>query len=1102
VVVLGLPLLLLAASAQLLPGALWFRELGQLHVLRGIAAAQAELWLVVTATGTPFIALNLCVALSRARVARTRATSAAVVAASLLGATAVASSAARHWQTFLLWRHRQPFGVTDPTSGKDVGYFVFSLPFELQAARVLLALVAAAVVAVALVYLARGELAVKPRRVSAAAQAHFAALGAALLLVVAWRLHLARYALELRQSADGFAGARYADVHVRAPGLTALSVLAALTAPACIFARRQARWMLAALLVALASLATWVPALVQRFAVDPNPLLSEQPFIQRSIAATRGAFGLDGIELHPYAPAGGVRARDISSERLADVQVWDSRVLEARMRDLVTETPYFRPRRATPDTARVGGRRRLTIGSTRELDLRLAGDSARSWANDRLSYTHGLGLPRFSATDIERGGQPRLVDSGLRRGQPRIYFGDFAASAPPWVLVGTRRSEVDLPGASGYHYTGPAGIALSSMLARAVFALGLGSKDLLISHDLTPRSRVLLHRDVHDRLTTLAPFVHWDAHPAAVAVGGRIAYIVDGYTTSASYPNVARVALGAASVSYARAAVRATVDAFTGRTRLYLIDESDPIARAWAAAFPALLGRPEAMPRWLRDRARYPVELFKAQATAYERFHTTRADVFASGSSVWSPPTSLSGSIEVAGEIRFDADDEDDLRRPLRPEYKLAPPPGHTTPRLVLSTSYSPRSGQNLVATLDGWTDDAGRPHLASRTLAANPITLGPAQVSRLVFSMPRVSELLGLRNLELRDLHKSSLDTVSLGRPHLLYLPGGIVQIQSLYKGTSGPGVSRLIGVTAYVNGRAGVGSTIADAVRQALHEPPGVQVLKPHGPAVVGTPVELPFRVRNARRELMTITSPDGRTRVRRSIEAGLGAVSWVPAAPGSVRVHVAVDGMDGSRVSAIMAFRVLSPGPAVEVTVAPRRARVGRRVRFRFKVEHALSEVAEVSTRYGTFTDSYRLRAGTGIVDWTPVTPGPARLLVRVRGRDGQTASDSAKLTVSRARRAAAPRRRPAATPAVTLLDVPQRAIAGRQAQIAFEAAGEAVARITGDDGEARVWLFDHAAGRMAFRWTPPRPGAYRLTISAQRRDGTTAQTTRALTVTART
>jgi len=597
---------------------------------------------------------------------------------------------------------------------------------------------------------------------------------------------------------------------------------------------------------------------------------------------------------------------------------------------------------------------------------------------------------------------------------------------------------------------------------------------------------------VRDRLATLAPFIHWDAHPAALAVQGRIVFMVDGYTTSAAYPYAERVVLGGTSVSYARSAVRATVDAFSGQVRLYLTDESDPIARAWAAAFPSLFRRPEAMPAWLRDRARYPIDLFDAQATAYERFHTTRADVFASGSDVWSPPTSLSGSIEVAGDIRFDEDDEDDLRRPMRPEYKFSPPPGQTTPRLVLATNYSPRRGQSLVASLDGWVDDRGHAHLGSRILPRDPITLGPAQVSRLVFSTPRVSELLGLKNLELRDLDKSSLDAVSLGRPHLLYLSRGIVQIQSLYKGASGPGVSRMIGVTAFLNGRAGLGSDVDDAVRQALHEPPAVDVLRPRGRPVVGTPVELPFRVQHARSEVITITSPVGRQEVRRSTEEGLGRITWIPTAPGRVRVRVAVEGADGSRTDGSTAFRVLSRPPDVRVTRAPAGARVGRAVRFSFKVADALSEVAEVSTREGTFTRRYRIRRGTGLVEWTPTTAGPAVLRIRARGREGQTASDSARFSVAPGARVVAP--------TVTVLQVPDRATVGRESKVAFSVARSrlVVARIAGDGADARVWRFVRLAGRVAFAWTPTVPGSYRLTVRAQSNSGTTTEATVPLTV----
>jgi len=220
-------------------------------------------------------------------------------------------------------------------------------------------------------------------------------------------------------------------------------------------------------------------------------------------------------------------------------------------------------------------------------------------------------------------------------------------------------------------------------------------------------------------------------------------------------------------------------------------------------------------------------------------------------------------------------------------------------------------------------------------------------------------------------------------------------------------------------------------------------------------------------------------------------VGTVAWVPTAPGPVRVRVAVDGLDGSRTSAGTTFRVLSRAPAVRVTQVHRRVRAGRSVTFSFKVADALSEVAEVSTPDGTFTRRYRLRKGTGFFEWTPTAAGPAELRVSVRGREGQTAIASAKLTVEPGPSAAAP--------AVTLLEVPDRALAGRKADIAFSADGarEAVARIAGEDGEAHEWRFSRPVGRVAFAWTPARAGDYRLTVSAQASGGTTTQTTIPLT-----
>ncbi len=855
-----------------------------------------------------------------------------------------------------------------------------------------------------------------------------------------------------------------------------------------------------------------VPALVQRFSVDPNPLLREAPYLVRSTTATRYALGLDRIAIEPYAPTGRVTAADYASveRRLDRVATWDAWLLGDRMRQMVSDTPYFRPDQPALDVVRVDGRLQPTVVSARELDPGSTRLGAQSWSSDRLAYTHGLGLIRFSATDVGPDREPRLLDSGLGVRQPRIYFGDLPGAdasaaggassifAPtpessiphsPWVLVDTERAEVDIRASLGspraaYHYQGPAGIQLSSWERRAVFAAALGSKQLLLSDDITSRSRILLHRDVHERLATLAPFLHWDSDAVPLDIGGRILFVVDGYTTSTHYPYAAQTDLGGTQVSYARASVRATVDAYTGRVRIYLTEPDDPIARAWAEAFPSLFLPGDAMPAAVQARARYPRDLFEAQATAFERFHTESPDVLASGSDVWSRPVALAGPLEVAGGVDFDESDEDDLRLTLQPAYAYATPPGRAQPQLALTTYFVPRQGQNLVATLTGWVDAQGRTRLVSRSLPRDPVTLGPAQISRLVFATPRVRNLLGLRNLEIRDLDTSSLDAVFLGLPHILFVPGGVVQVQSLYEGSRGPGAARLLGITVFVNGRAGLGPDMASALRQVLNEPPSVDVARP-GQAVVGTPVTLRYRVENARREVITVTSGSGSARKRVTLRQGEGTVRWVPRRPGRVRFRVTVIGLDGTRTSDATGFRVLSRPPAVRIVRVPRQVVVGEPVRVPFRVDRGRRALAQVSTRTGiVFARLYLLRGHTGVVQWTPEAPGAAVLRIRARGGQGQTVSTSLRLRV-RPQVSSTP-------PSVTLVQVPDHLTAGEPATFVLQADGCRVVlgRISGPGEEVPVWRFPCPVGRGRISWTPAEPGTYRFTAVARGPEGLTA------------
>ena len=1121
VLLLGVPLLLAFAAARTLPDLLWFHEVGQSDVYRRLVLAKTEFRLLVIGTVAVFVWLNLLVAARDTWLQRRcRGVLASGAVAVAVGGV-FASATAGHWQTYLLWRHRQSFGVNDPVHGKDVGFFVFTLPFQLLVVGTVLWLVMVVAVGVVLVHAARGRVGLRPLRAAYDVQVHLALLAALFLLVVAWRLHLEEYRLELQQPGGSrtFAGAGYVDVHVRTPGLAALAALAVVLAVLCVAAplvvrvagERRSRRLLAvpATLVLLALVgAGLLPALVQRFTVDPNPLLSETPYLERSISATRDALGLDRVDVVPYTTQGDVVPADFPAvtQRLDRVNTWDTGLLGDRMRQLVTDTPFYRPDEPALDVVPVDGKPQPTVVSARELDLGPDEESTQTWSNNRLAYTHGLGLVRFSGTDVGADRGPRLLDTGLGLRQPRIYFGSFPSTGlavgedpalaftsargladSSWVLVDTKRPEVDIasPLASprpAYHYRGPAGIPLSSWERRALFAVALGSKQVLLSDDVTSGTRLLLHRDLGDRLRTLAPFVSWEDHVVPLTAHGHVVFVVDGYTTSRSYPYAEQVDLGGTPVAYARASFRATVDAYSGRTTVYLTDPEDPIARAWADAFPTLVRPDREMPSQLRSRLRYPADLFDAQATAYQRFHARQPDVFASGADQWARPLALSGPLEVAGDVDFDESDEDDLRLTLQPSYSYGVPPGHEKPTLLRNTYYSPNRGQNLVGTLTGWVDGRGRARLVSQSLPRNPVTLGPAQVSRLVFATPRVRNLLGLRNLEVRDLDTASLDSVILGRPHLLFLRGGLMQVQSLYEGSRGPGAARLLGVTVYVNGRAGLGPDVTSAARQALNAPPHVEIRRPAGPAVVGSRVQIKFRVSDARRELVTITTGKDRKRTRFTLSTGQGLVSVVPHAPGQVRVRVDVLGLDGTRITARSGFIVLSRPPAIKFLRTPHRAVVGEPVRIPFRVQRGRHAVVEVSTRAGiVFTRRYVLRDHRGVVDWTPETSGLAVVRLRAQGRQGQTVTASLRLRVHQ--------HAVTTSPTVSVLTVPEELSVGVPATFTLTADGcrVAVVRIRGPGDDVPVFRFPCPLPLGTFTWTPQEPGDHLLTAQARGRHG---------------
>ena len=852
---------------------LWFHELGQERVFWTILLSRWVGGMSVGLVTTLFLLTNFWIVERAAPKERgglapgpqvRRALLAGYVAVSV-GAGLVAGSVVgiASWQRILLWLHRQDFGVSDPVFHRDVGFYVFTFPLYQQLARWLFTVAAVALGTALLGYVANGALRMRPRPVAVtrAARAHLLVLAAILLLITAAMHRLGEFALELPHAGADPPGG-YTDVHVQLLWLRVLvigSLLAAAVLLLSAVLRRRSVILpaVALALVAVAELAGpgAIPSVVQRYFVDPQSLSRERPYIARQIRFTQLAYGVSQVAARSLPANKAISDRALRANRdvLANVQLWDPRVLQADIDEHESIGSFYSFPNITVDRYREGGRERSMILSERELDLRRLDPSGRTWANDRLAYTHGYGVVALPAGEVDTAGRPTFVNfnfgpgtSATRVRQPRLYYGVQPRGAQPWVVGRTGRSEIEKPlsGSSPepeFHYDGTGGFPVGGPLRRAVLALRFGDLNFMLSQTLDDTSRLMLHRDVRDRVRTLAPFLTWEDRPQVAVIDGRITFLLYGYTASDLYPYSTRIEVRGRRLNYIREAALATVDAFTGRVTVYATG-ADPILRAWQGVFPTLFEPLSRMPAAVRAHLRYPETLYDAQARVWATYHATDVEDFYTRVDDWQAPADLSGPLDQVGSIRFRpridrardrGDPQDDpVRAPrARPSYELARLPGERRERFVMSTTFTPHGQENLTGYLAGFVDGGGRPRLAQLTFPRSTLVLGPAQVARRILATPAVGDRLRLLNAETTDLGDRSVDAVQLGEPRVVPIGDSFLYVMPIYITAAGHGVTRLRLVTVYLNGNVGYGRDLNEAIERARRAPPPAGV--PAAPA-----------------------------------------------------------------------------------------------------------------------------------------------------------------------------------------------------------------------------------------------------------------------------
>ncbi len=876
VVAVGVLLLLWAVIAvtHLYTDLLWFREVGKARVFWGVLGARLLLCVVAATVTGAFVAANLLRARRQARRSRQqgdewpeptgrvgvvarqmRPLSVGVVVVLALGS---GLHAAGRWQALLLWRNRVPFGDADAQFHRDIGYYVFTLPLQrLVFGWLLFTLLAGLVVAGAAYFLLGGiRPALAGRRVAPEARAHLSLLVALVLLLKAWGYRLDQFSLVF--SPRGVVtGASYTDVHAQLPALRLMVLLAPVCALLVIATARSRGFALPAsglVLFALSSILVGgvYPTFVQRFQVAPQELQRELPYIQRNLDATRKAFALDRVETTEFAasedlPAATLRANDVT---VGNIRLWEPGVLKVGIQNLQAIGQYYEFSDVDVDRYPIGGTPRQVMISAREADPRNLDRSAQTWQNLHLAYTHGYGVVAAQVNTAEASGRPEFVVSSFdQQGtaipirQPRIYYGEPPPDTPRYLVAATRQPEVDAPGPGGqpqasFRYDGRGGIPLGGLLRRLAFAVRFHDVNLLISSNLTARSRMIMYRDLRDRLEKAAPFLQWDGDPYVAVVGGRIVFVRDGYTTTDTYPYSERIQMEAAArrdspsdrgvhgrANYLRNSVKAVVDAYDGTVTLYAFDEADPLLRAWRRAFPGLFEPRSAIPADLQAHLRYPEDLFAIQANRYAAYHITTAKDFYSKQDFWALPEDRSGQIRPslgAGATPLTVG-ETQQRARMRPYYLLVKLPGESREHFVLVMPFTPNNKQNMVAYMAARSDPDGYGTITLFNLPRSRTVFGPTQVNAQILADPDVAKELTLFNQQGSTVTLGNLLTVPIGNS-LLY-------VQPIFIQASQGAIPELRRVAAFLNNRLGYTATLEDSIAQVLGETP--ESAGPGGPA-----------------------------------------------------------------------------------------------------------------------------------------------------------------------------------------------------------------------------------------------------------------------------
>ena len=701
------------------------------------------------------------------------------IGVSLVIAAVTGASMMGDWPALaLFWYAPRTSGIVDPILGKPLNFFLFTLPaWQLISGWLLTLALVTSVFAIFFILITGGT-----RALTGTLSRHvtlpwrgLSITSAFLLLILAMRVYLGRFE-RLFEDHTIFTGVTYTDAHVTLTGLLvvcAALVLGAVMAAVNAVRVPRGRWLVAAILPAAVCFVGLqaVGWYVSSFIVKPNELVREQPYIAHNIELTRQAYGLDRFAQREFPAETTIEAADPANNQptLQNIRLWDWHALQDTLRQIQEIRTYYDFPDIDIDRYEIDGTMRQVMLATRELNVDKLPESSRNWINEKLIYTHGYGITMNPVNGFTAEGLPTLMLSnmpiqstvrGLTVTRPEIYFGELTNTD---VYVKTRQKEFNYPQGQSNSltsYEGNGGILLGGFLRRIILAIDRGDlAKLPFSDDVNAESRLLMRRNVRDRVATLAPFLTYDQDPyIVVGDDGRLSWVMDAFTLSDSYPYSRHYRLDHDSINYLRNSVKVVIDAYDGTTTFYAFDSEDPILAAYRRIFPSLFKDAAAMPPGLRKHMRYPELLLKLQAEVYGLYHMTDPGVFYNREDLWT----------VASEVGL-GEGGQQTTQPMQPNFVLMKLPGETGMEFVAILPFTPANRNNLIGWIAGRSDGA---HYGTSVVYDFPKTKlvdGPLQIEARIDQNAQLSGQLTLWNQQGSHVRRGTLLVIPTGSA-LLY--------------------------------------------------------------------------------------------------------------------------------------------------------------------------------------------------------------------------------------------------------------------------------------------------------------------------------------------